>query len=73
MPNFSTYTEWVMSNNPHVQFEHEARRPLFMTLEEHYCYSGATAVPIDHLENGTANAWLPSDIRVDRTKVSNIP
>ncbi|KAF9484157.1 hypothetical protein BDN70DRAFT_903795 [Pholiota conissans] len=45
-----------------------ARKALYISLEEHFCYDECSAVPRDDPESGTTNAWLPPDIRAVETE-----
>jgi len=52
-----------------TDFEEESRSPLYLTLEEHYCYDLKDVVPIDDVKNGVKNAWLPEGLHASGSKV----
>jgi hypothetical protein len=43
------------------------RKPIYLTLEEHYCYNANAVVPCDLSESGVINAWLPHDLQAIET------
>lgn len=48
---------------------YDTRKPLYLTIEEHYCYDIRSVVPADFEKNGIKNAWLPEDLVVRKTGV----
>lgn len=45
------------------------RKPMYLTLEEHYCYNANAVVPSDTSESGVMNAWMPRDLQAIETPV----
>ncbi|PPQ95781.1 hypothetical protein CVT26_015921 [Gymnopilus dilepis] len=61
-PDIQEYTEWRSPGAIPGDFVKDYRRPLYITLEEHYTCDSRSAVPLDDAGNGSRNAWLPSDV-----------
>jgi len=59
-PGVYEYTDWLSNVTAPASFDAcSSRRPLFFTLQEHFCHIPALPVPPDDDENGLINAWLP--------------
>ncbi|KDR78266.1 hypothetical protein GALMADRAFT_65132 [Galerina marginata CBS 339.88] len=70
-PCIQTYHDWQSTVAPLDDSFNDTRKALYITLEEHYCYDIRSAVPMDDKENGSNNAWLPTDLVATETDVSN--
>ncbi|CAA7262022.1 unnamed protein product [Cyclocybe aegerita] len=68
MPFVQEYKSWTESPSLPKEFDAECRSPLYLSIEEHYCYDIKAAVPRDDLANGMKNAWLPRNLQATATR-----
>lgn len=61
MPGIYTPLADVGSPAMMVQYQ-DSQKPLYLTIEEHYCCDARAAAPVNLRRNGISNAWLPEDI-----------
>jgi len=67
------YESWI-SDEPfqNKHFDIGMRKPMYLTLQEHYCCDVNDVVPCDLSDSGVKNAWLPHDLQSIETPVRPI-
>ncbi|KAF9458703.1 hypothetical protein BDZ94DRAFT_75155 [Collybia nuda] len=63
MPFMEDYRQWLNNLPAPSEFPATGRFPLYATLQEHYTRDINSVIPRNGTEQGTLNAWLPSDCR----------
>lgn len=67
VPFYNYYNDWKSQLKAPSIFRATGRRPLYLTLKEHYTSNIKNVVPQDDAANGMQNAWLPENCRVTET------
>lgn len=67
VPFYTYYNDWKSQLKAPSNFRATGRRPLYLTLKEHYTSDINNVVPQDDAANGMQNAWLPKNCRATET------
>ncbi|KAJ6625940.1 hypothetical protein B0H10DRAFT_2211476 [Mycena sp. CBHHK59/15] len=62
VPCLNEYRHWLTERDAPENMEIFCRQPLYITLQEHFCYRAREKVPHDCPEDGMKHAWLPQSV-----------